>query len=74
MILLGFLLPMFAPWIPLINRIPDWVPAYKIIYSRYYAHFPPSPTTGKKTTHRKTAHQLNPQRLHNRTSSQNSNA
>jgi hypothetical protein len=45
MILLGFLLPMFAPWIPLVNRIPDWIPAYKIIYGRYYARFPLSPTT-----------------------------
>jgi hypothetical protein len=46
MILLGFLLPMFAPWIPLINRIPNWIPAYKIIYSRYYAKSPPAPSTG----------------------------
>lgn len=36
MILLGFLLPMFAPWIPGINRIPRWIPLYKIIYRRYY--------------------------------------
>ncbi len=37
MILLGFLLPMFAPWIPIINRIPRWIPLYKIIYRQYYA-------------------------------------
>ena len=37
MILFGFLLPMFAPWIPVINRIPRWIPLYKIIYRRYYA-------------------------------------
>ena len=37
MILLGFLLPLFAPWIPGINRIPRWIPLYKIIYHRYYA-------------------------------------
>ena len=45
MILLGFLLPMFAPWIPLVNRIPDWIPFYKIIYRRWYARHPlrPSP-------------------------------
>src|SRR5215472_7253183 len=36
MIVLGFLLPMFAPWIPLINRIPRWIPFYKIIYRKYY--------------------------------------
>lgn len=36
MILLGFLLPMFVPWIPGINRIPRWIPLYKIIYRRYY--------------------------------------
>ena len=37
MILFGFLLPMFAPWIPGINRMPRWIPLYKIIYRRYYA-------------------------------------
>jgi hypothetical protein len=37
MLLFGFLLPMFAPWIPGINRIPRWIPLYKIIYRRYYA-------------------------------------
>jgi hypothetical protein len=36
MIVLGFLLPMFAPWIPGINRIPRWIPLYKIIYRQYY--------------------------------------
>ena len=36
MILFGFLLPMFAPWIPVINRIPRWIPLYKIIYRQYY--------------------------------------
>jgi hypothetical protein len=36
MILFGFLLPTFAPWIPGINRIPRWIPLYKIIYRRYY--------------------------------------
>ena len=47
MILLGFLLPMFAPWIPGINRIPRWIPLYKIIYRKYYqgmgAGRPPGP-------------------------------
>jgi hypothetical protein len=37
MIVFGFLLPMFAPWIPGINRIPRWIPLYKIIYRRYYS-------------------------------------
>ena len=37
MVLFGFLLPMFAPWIPVINRIPRWIPLYKIIYRKYYA-------------------------------------
>ena len=37
MVLLGFLLPMFAPWIPGINRIPRWIPLYRIIHRRYYA-------------------------------------
>jgi hypothetical protein len=37
MIVGGFLLPMFAPWIPVINRIPRWIPLYKIIYRKYYA-------------------------------------
>ena len=37
MILFGFLLPMFAPWIPVINHIPRWIPLYKIIYRKYYA-------------------------------------
>ncbi len=37
MIVFGFLLPMFAPWIPVINRIPRWIPLYKIIYRQYYA-------------------------------------
>ncbi len=36
MVLFGFLLPMFAPWIPGINRIPRWIPFYKIIYRQYY--------------------------------------
>jgi hypothetical protein len=36
MIVLGFLLPMFAPWIPVINRIPRWIPLYKIIYRQHY--------------------------------------
>jgi hypothetical protein len=36
MVLFGFLLPMFAPWIPIINRIPRWIPLYKIIYRNYY--------------------------------------
>jgi hypothetical protein len=40
MIVLGFLLPMFAPWIPVINRIPRWIPLYKIIYRKYYASMP----------------------------------
>ncbi len=38
MIVFGFLLPMFAPWIPVINRIPRWIPLYKIIYRQYYAN------------------------------------
>jgi hypothetical protein len=37
MILFGFLLPMFAPWIPGIKHIPRWIPLYKIIYRRYYS-------------------------------------
>jgi hypothetical protein len=37
MILLGFLLPMFAPWIPIVNRIPRWIPFHRIIYRRYWA-------------------------------------
>jgi len=40
MIVFGFLLPMFAPWIPGINRIPRWIPLYKIIYRQYYASVP----------------------------------
>jgi hypothetical protein len=36
MIVAGFLLPMFAPWIPGINRVPRWIPLYKIIYRKYY--------------------------------------
>ena len=40
MILFGFLLPMFAPWIPLVNRVPDWIPFYRVIYRRYYARAP----------------------------------
>jgi hypothetical protein len=40
MIIFGFLLPMFAPWIPLINRIPRWIPLYKIIYRKYYHSTP----------------------------------
>jgi hypothetical protein len=36
MIVFGLLLPMFAPWIPGINRIPRWIPLYKIIYRKYY--------------------------------------
>jgi hypothetical protein len=42
MIALGFLLPMFAPWIPGINRIPRLIPLYKIIYRRYYRANPPA--------------------------------
>jgi hypothetical protein len=49
MILLGFLLPMFAPWIPGINRVPRWIPLYKIIYRDYYRSTsrrqPPARTT-----------------------------
>jgi hypothetical protein len=41
MILLGFLLPMFAPWIPGVNRIPRWIPLYRVIYRRYYSAYPP---------------------------------
>jgi len=40
MIVFGFLLPMFAPWIPVINRIPRWIPLYKIIYRKYYDSTP----------------------------------
>ena len=40
MIVFGFLLPMFAPWIPGINRIPRWIPLYKIIYRKYYHSTP----------------------------------
>jgi hypothetical protein len=40
MIVFGFLLPMFAPWIPIINRIPRWIPFYKIIYRKYYHRAP----------------------------------
>jgi hypothetical protein len=52
MILFGFLLPMFAPWIPVINRIPRWIPLYKIIYRQYYAntaggHQPPTELQGE---------------------------
>jgi len=36
MIVFGFLLPMFAPWIPIVNRIPRWIPLYKIIYRKWY--------------------------------------
>jgi hypothetical protein len=45
MILFGFLLPMFAPWIPVINRVPRWIPLYKVIYRKYYASAagPPPP-------------------------------
>jgi hypothetical protein len=58
MILLGFLLPMFAPWIPLVNRIPRWIPLHKVIYRRYWASVakstaakPPSPSpTGQTDT------------------------
>jgi hypothetical protein len=53
MVLLGFLLPMFAPWIPGINRIPRWIPLYKIIYRQYYHYHgtgggdPPVKTPGE---------------------------
>jgi len=47
MIGFGFLLPMFAPWIPGINRIPDWIPFYKVIYKRWYAKHPLPPKGGK---------------------------
>jgi hypothetical protein len=51
MIVFGFLLPMFAPWIPVINRIPRWIPLYKIIYRQYYANAaggqPPTREPGK---------------------------
>ena len=43
MILFGFLLPMFAPWIPVINRIPRWIPLYKIIYRQYYTNMAGGP-------------------------------
>ena len=36
MVIFGFLLPMFAPWIPGVNRIPRWIPFYRIIYRRHY--------------------------------------
>jgi hypothetical protein len=51
MILFGFLLPMFAPWIPVINCIPRWIPLYKVIYRRYYASMaggpPPAEVPGE---------------------------
>ena len=51
MIVGGFLLPMFAPWIPVINRIPRWIPLYKIIYRKYYASMaggsPPTEAPGE---------------------------
>jgi hypothetical protein len=54
MILLGFLLPMFAPWIPGINRIPRWIPLYKIIYRQYYdttrGRQPPTTPSGAPDT------------------------
>src|SRR5580700_730500 len=50
-ILFGFLLPMFAPWIPIVNRIPRWIPLYKIIYRKYYASMaggpPPAEVPGE---------------------------
>jgi hypothetical protein len=49
MILFGFLLPMFAPWIPGINRIPRWIPLYKIIYRQYYASAPGGQPPAKET-------------------------
>jgi hypothetical protein len=45
MIVFGFLLPMFAPWIPGINRIPRWIPLYKIIYRKYYTSMADEPPT-----------------------------
>jgi hypothetical protein len=56
MILLGFLLPMFAPWIPGINRIPRWIPLYKIIYRRYYG----TPPSGRSPTRPSGAPDTNP--------------
>jgi len=48
MILFGFLLPMFAPWIPGINRIPRWIPLYKIIYRKYYQSAAGGPPPAEK--------------------------
>jgi hypothetical protein len=54
MILSGFLLPMFLPWIPVINRIPRWIPLYKIIYRTYYASMPASrPPKPSQARHRR---------------------
>ena len=58
MILFGFVLPMFAPWIPVINRIPRWIPLYKIIYRRYYANMaggqqPPTPSSRASQSRRR---------------------
>ena len=50
MILFGFLLPMFAPWIPIINRIPRWIPLYKIIYRQYYASTAGGPPPAEVTS------------------------
>ena len=50
MILFGFLLPMFAPWIPIINRIPRWIPLYKIIYRQYYASMAGGPPPAEVTS------------------------
>jgi hypothetical protein len=55
MIVFGFLLPMLAPWIPVINRIPRWIPLYKIIYRRYY-----ETTTGGQPPPREPANPVPP--------------
>lgn len=30
------LLPLFAPFVPVVNRIPRWIPIYRIIWRRWY--------------------------------------
>ena len=36
---------ILMPFIPVINRIPKWIPLYKLIWREHYAAPPPPPAS-----------------------------
>jgi hypothetical protein len=47
LMVLFFLLLLFAPFIPVLNQLPKWIPFYRIIWRDWYAQKEGAPTKGK---------------------------